>query len=263
MKIIEKSIIGKNADPTLCEDGLFISDDFIAVIDGATAKTHELFSGKTGGRVAMEIIISALGKLNKNAEKDDAFTFLNSQLSELYSINPKGKAAACIIIYSKAHNEIWSCGDCQCIINDTLHLNEKEIDVIASKARALFLEIALLSGKTERELLENDVGREFIKPIIENQDIFENGNGRFAYEVLNGKNLRLDLIKTYTVSGGDTVVLASDGYPILKNTLEDSEKELEMVINNNPLCNKGYCSTKGVAPGNKSFDDRAYIKFIV
>ena len=164
-----RCIIGKNADPTLCEDGLFISDDFIAVIDGATAKTPELFSGKTGGRAAMEIIISALGKLNKNSEKDDAFTFLNSQLSELYSINPKGKAAACIIIYSKAHNEIWSCGDCQCIINDTLHLNEKEIDVIASKARALFLEIALLSGKTERELLENDVGREFIKPIIENE----------------------------------------------------------------------------------------------
>ena len=57
MEIIEKSIIGKSTDQSLCEDGLFISEDFIAVIDGVTAKSPGLFNGKTGGRAAMESIL--------------------------------------------------------------------------------------------------------------------------------------------------------------------------------------------------------------
>jgi dGTP triphosphohydrolase len=94
--------------------------------------------------------------------------------------------------------------------------------------------------------------------------IEKGGRGlNLTYEVLNGKNLRYDLIKTYKVNTGDTVVLASDGYPVLKNTLEESENELKKVIKENPLCNKDYLSTKGVKKGNMSFDDRTYIKFIV
>ncbi len=263
MEIIEKSIIGKSTDQSLCEDGLFISEDFIAVIDGVTAKSPEFFNGKTGGRAAMESILKTLEKVDKNITKNDLFKILNEHISELYNISPDGRASACAIIYSKAYNEIWCCGDCQCLINNTLYLNEKEIDSIFSKARALVLEIALLQGKTEDELLENDIGREFIKPILETQHLFENSNNQFAYEVLNGKNLRYDLIKTYKVNTGDTVVLASDGYPVLKNTLEESENELKKVIKENPLCNKAYLSTKGVKKGNMSFDDRTYIKFIV
>jgi len=263
MKIVEKSIIGKATDQSLCEDGLFISDDFIAVVDGVTAKSPELFSGKTGGRAAMEKILTTLKTTEKDINKDDLFKLLNKSVGELYKISLKGRASACAIIYSKAHNEIWCCGDCQCIINDKLFLNEKEIDFVTSKVRALVLEIALLKGKTEAELLENDIGREFIKQLIDNQYLFENSNNQFAYEVLNGKALRYDLIKTYKVNSGDTVVLASDGYPVLKSTLEESENELKKVLKENPLCNKGYLSTKGVSKGNLSFDDRTYIKFIV
>jgi dGTP triphosphohydrolase len=94
--------------------------------------------------------------------------------------------------------------------------------------------------------------------------IEKGGRGlNLTYEVLNGKNLRFDLIKTYKVCNGDTVVLASDGYPVLKATLSESEHELNKVIKENPLCNKGYLSTKGLKKGNLSFDDRTYIKFIV
>ena len=38
MKIIESSIIGKKSQE-VCEDGMVITDDFIAVIDGSTSKT--------------------------------------------------------------------------------------------------------------------------------------------------------------------------------------------------------------------------------
>ena len=38
MIIIEQSIIGKKCQE-VCEDGLVVTDDFIAVIDGSTSKT--------------------------------------------------------------------------------------------------------------------------------------------------------------------------------------------------------------------------------
>ena len=42
MKIIEKNIIGKKSQET-CEDGLVITDDFIAVIDAAPARLPSIF----------------------------------------------------------------------------------------------------------------------------------------------------------------------------------------------------------------------------
>lgn len=38
MQIIEQFIASKYGDDVLCEDGLFINDKFIAVMDGVTAK---------------------------------------------------------------------------------------------------------------------------------------------------------------------------------------------------------------------------------
>ena len=38
MKIIESKIVGKKSQEA-CEDGMVVTDDFIAVIDGSTSKT--------------------------------------------------------------------------------------------------------------------------------------------------------------------------------------------------------------------------------
>ena len=38
MKIIEQNLVGKYTQDT-CEDGIVITDNFIAVIDGSTSKT--------------------------------------------------------------------------------------------------------------------------------------------------------------------------------------------------------------------------------
>ena len=52
MKIFEQFIKGKKENQALCEDMLFVSADFVAVVDGVTAKNDALFDGKTGGRAA-------------------------------------------------------------------------------------------------------------------------------------------------------------------------------------------------------------------
>ena len=65
------------------------------------------------------------------------------------------------------------------------------------------------------------------------------------------------------VSSPNEVVLASDGYPFLKPTLAESEEALLHLIAHDPQCIHDFIATKGLVAGNKSFDDRTYIRFRV
>ena len=64
------------------------------------------------------------------------------------------------------------------------------------------------------------------------------------------------------VSSPSEVVLASDGYPFLKPTLAASEAALVEQIANEPQNIRSFIATKGIVEGNKSFDDRTYIRFL-
>ena len=67
--------------------------------------------------------------------------------------------------------------------------------------------------------------------------------------------------QTKPVSSLNEVVLASDGYPFLKPTLAASEAALAEQIANDPQNIHSFIATKGIVEGNKSFDDRTYIRF--
>ena len=56
MKIIEQNLVGKYTKDT-CEDGIVITDSFIAVIDGSTSKTtFRLKSEMSNGQYCMKLI---------------------------------------------------------------------------------------------------------------------------------------------------------------------------------------------------------------
>lgn len=263
MKIIEQFIMGKKKDQSLCEDGLFVSDGFIAVFDGVTSKSERTFGGKTGGRAAMEKALEAMEDISFDIEAKELFEKVNNAVLSLYNGESTGEAAVCGIVFSRHKKQIWSLGDCQCRINSQYYPHEKQIDTILSDVRALVLELARYEGATDNELMQNDAGREFILPILKKQHILANSKSKFGYAILNGAHFDSEKIEIHTVNNGDIVVLASDGYPFLYSSLEQCEKELERTIKENPLCDNGYVSTKGIAPDNKSFDDRTFIKFIV
>ena len=72
MKIIESSIIGKKS-PAACEDGMVVTDDFIAVIDGSTSKTPKhLNPDMKNGKYAMMLISEYIREeLKADASVDD------------------------------------------------------------------------------------------------------------------------------------------------------------------------------------------------
>ncbi len=264
MRITERFIEGKNEDCSLCEDEIFVSDDFIAVIDGVTAKNGDFFNGLSGGKAAALKVAQALNGIPFDADCYSAVEKITEAVASLYTENrEKGVAAASVIVYSVFRNEIWSVGDCQCIIGGDIFLHEKEIDRVNSEFRSLVLECEKRKGVSEEELSENDTGRAAIMPVLNCQHIFANSEGKYSYGIINGTRVPKCHIIVHKVKQGDEVILASDGYPHLKTTLQESEMLLKEEMEKNPLCIKGYISTKGMVKGNKSFDDRAYIKFRV
>ncbi len=264
MKIIEQFIKGKSVDQSLCEDMIFCNDAFVVVADGVTPKGSQLFNGESGGRAAARAVCDAVSGFRSDIDVYEAVELMTKSVRGLYDEGEcEYGAAAGVIIYNRHRNEIWSIGDCQCIINGEKHLHEKAVDRIVSDMRALVLEIARLEGAMDEELMARDIGREFVLPILKKQSIFANGSGRFSYGVINGRAVFEKDIVVHKVKAGDMVVLASDGYPELCESLAESEEKLQLQLKNNPLCDGDYRSTKGLQKNSTSFDDRSYVRFIV
>lgn len=85
----------------------------------------------------------------------------------------------------------------------------------------------------------------------------------FGYPVLIGQGIEPSMIKIYPVKSGDEILLASDGYTVLRGTLEESAKKLQRILKEDPLCFRAYRSTKGKKSCNVSFDDRAYCRILM
>jgi hypothetical protein len=271
MKLIEKFMESKSGNVEECEDGLFINENYIAVVDGATSKGNITWDGKTSGRYTKDIILDTLPKLDENVDAAQAIQAINNNIKKAYKdnyetakVNFAERLLASIIIFSVKKQEIWSFGDCQCIINEKLYSHEKKVDKVLSEVRSLYISLSLMGGKTEQDIISDDIGREYILPILKKQSIFANSNNtEYGFDVLDGFDINVDNIKIYKVQKGDEIVLASDGYPKLQNTLKASEKILEETLKSDPLLINIYKSTKCLNKQNKSFDDRTYVKFVV
>ncbi len=267
MKIIEEFIRGKRPNQSKCEDGYIIKENLIAVVDGVTAKGKHLWKDSmSSGCYAKELILEYLKGDVAELEPQTLFQNLSDILKNAYAatfdtVIPAELLRGCIIVYNDIKKEIWSYGDCQCIINGKTFQDEKECDILASNKRAAVIKEQIKNGATVQELLANDVGREAIFDDILSFLNYENKRCHLGYPVLNGSEIVPEFIVRHSVPTGSSVVLASDGYPVLMPTLSESEKELQRLIDADPLCAFENVSTKGISPENSSFDDRCYVRF--
>lgn len=270
VRIIESMCKSKTQDETACEDGLVIGEHFIAVIDGVTCSGVPKIEGKTSGTFAKDILKEAITQLPPESEAKEAIRLLNQYLKNAIENQPAWKTLpswswpqAAVIIYSIKRREIWSFGDCQCVVNGQVHQQEKEIDIILSKVRTLINEMAIKEGTSIESLTEKDVGREYILPLIYKQRIFANAEGRFAYDVLNGGVIHPERALIIEVPQKAEVILASDGYKILKNNLKETEELLAKMLREDLLCMYDLQGTKGVMNNQQSFDDRTFVRFLL
>lgn len=275
MKVIESKIEGKKI-PESCEDGLVVTADFIAVIDGSTSKTpHHLSPDMKNGRYAMVLISEYIQHELKPESTVEDFcegvtsyiynkVYRQQGIEEQMQAHPEERLTASAILYSKAKNEVWMVGDCQAIIDGKLYENNKPFEDIVARRRVELIR----QGFTPQE------ARKTIEPLLI-QAMLEGQNK--TYTVIDGfpiyqkgmkvvslnapqKNVETDVADSLPLPTKE-IVLASDGYPFLKPTLTESEEALAHLLAYDPQCTHEFIATKGIVVGNKSFDDRTYIRF--
>ena len=289
MKIIESSIIGKKS-PAACEDGMVVTDDFIAVIDGSTSKTPKhLNPDMKNGRYAMMLISEYIREeLKADASVDDfcqgVTAYIYNKVYEKLGVeerlkeHPEERLTASAILYSRTRNEVWMVGDCQAIIAGKLYENGKPYEQEIARKRVELIEQGLSPAEARKQIEPL-----LIKAMLSGQNQ--------TYTVIDGFPIYREGVKVVSVSdscsvqdsvpASDTVpcsdsvsasgtisvssseiVLASDGFPFLKPTLAASEAALAEQIANDPQNIHSFIATKGIVEGNKSFDDRTYIRFV-
>ena len=281
MDIIESSIIGKKS-PEACEDGMVVTDDFIAVIDGSTSKTPKhLNPDMKNGRYAMMLISEYIREeLKADASVDDfcqgVTAYIYNKVYEKLGVeerlkeHPEERLTASAILYSRTRNEVWMVGDCQAIIAGKLYENGKPYEQEIARKRVELIEQGLSPAEARKQieplLIEAMLsGQNQTYTVIDGFPIYRQGAKAVA---LKTKPVSSS-IETYfqeqtkPVSSPNEVVLASDGYPFLKPTLAASEAALVHLIAHDPQCIHDFIATKGLVAGNKSFDDRTYIRFRV
>lgn len=289
MKIIESSIIGKKS-PEACEDGMVVTDDFIAVIDGSTSKTPKhLNPDMKNGRYAMMLISEYIWeKLKADASVDDfcqgVTAYIYNKVYEKLGVeerlkeHPEERLTASAILYSRTRNEVWMVGDCQAIIDGKLYENGKPYEQEIARKRVELIEQGLSPAEARKQIEPL-----LIKAMLSGQNQ--------TYTVIDGFPIYREGVKVVSVSdscsvqdsvpasdsvhcsdsvsasgtisvSSSEIVLASDGYPFLKPTLAASEAALAEQIANDPHNIRSFIATKGIVEGNKSFDDRTYIRFV-
>ena len=280
MKIIESSIIGKKS-PEACEDGMVVTDDFIAVIDGSTSKTPKhLNPDMKNGRYSMMLISEYIREeLKADASVDDfcqgVTAYIYNQVYEKLGVeerlkeHPEERLTASAILYSRTRNEVWMVGDCQAIIAGKLYENGKPYEQEIARKRVELIEQGLSPAEARKQieplLIEAMLsGQNQTYTVIDGFPIYREGVKVVALKMKPVSSS----IETYfqeqvkPVSSPNEVVLASDGYPFLKPTLAASEAALAEQIANDPQNIHSFIATNGIVEGNKSFDDRTYIRFV-
>ena len=288
MKIIESSIIGKKSQEA-CEDGMVVTDDFIAVIDGSTSKTPKhLNPDMKNGRYAMMLISEYIREeLKADASVDDfcqgVTAYIYNKVYEKLGVEerlkelPEERLTASAILYSRTRNEVWMVGDCQAIIDGKLYENGKPYEEKIARKRVELIEQGLSPAEARKQIEPL-----LIKAMLSGQNQ--------TYTVIDGFPIYREGVKVVSVSdscsvqdpvpasdsvpcsgsvsasgtisvSSSEIVLASDGYPFLEPTLAASEAALAEQIANDPQNIHSFIATKGIVEGNKSFDDRTYIRF--
>lgn len=268
MELNRVFIQGKKSE-AVCEDGYVFTEHYAAVVDGVTSKSEHLFSGKTPGRIGMEAVCREISLLEANLSVEQAVCQLSMALRRAREHMDKEHRVtlleyprACAAIYNRARREVWLIGDCQCCVNGKVYTNTKRIDDVLMQLRSFVLQCELLSGKTEEMLQAEDPGRQAILPFLKKQFLFENRDGLFGYPVLNGEKIVKEQIVVIPVPEGSRVTLATDGYPVLYESFEQSEAALQERLEKDPFCYRENLQTKGIQNGNVSFDDRCYLQFM-
>lgn len=259
-----------------------MTDDFVAVVDGSTSKSPTRIDPEVSdGRLCMTIVADFIERMPAGIGMHDFCRGVTAAVYNIYVsrardtarllMNPTHRMAASCAVYSRQRQEVWMVGDCQCIVAGRCYDNPKPYeqrvaDIRAAHIHRLFDE-ARATGipidELTHDLMTTDSGREAAIGELISACAYQN----VTFAVIDGYTMPLHCVKVISTKAEprtttQEIVLATDGYPVLCPSLQESEEALARQLTEDPLCIGAFRATKGLMHGRRSFDDRSYIRFV-
>ena len=271
-KPIEYTTVSKTGDERGNHDGIVIDDKFLAVIDAYQARGYRGWHNKPAGIFAKNLICQALVEQPADAEAADVVRALEELLLEqtasaIEQMQDKQVYAypmTRLLIYSAAKKQIWRLGDSPFVVDGELNFNRSEALQQAALKRAEVAEKFLANDRTDlKDMVNNDYGRTSIM-----EDIVAEERRVDGVECLSGNpetdmDTLLSNVEVFQLEDGQEVILASDGYPRLLGTIEDSEEWLAEERKRDPLFVRDYKALRTAKDEEAGYDDRSYVRFVV
>ncbi len=250
--------------------------------------------GTSNGRLAMLLVKDFIRQMPADISVQDFCRGVTEYINKVYRIagldishlqqHPIERLTASCAIYSAHRQQVWMVGDCQVVVgqqgNCQCYNNPKPQEAIYDHKRAEVLRRMLANGDaTIDSVRTNDPGRAAVLPDIIDSCNYQNRSGNGGYSVIDGFTIPLDKVRIIdipqkadantnhntdlNVNTSTTLILASDGYPTVLPTLTATEQHLQAIIAHDPLLIHDFLATKAVMKGQKSFDDRSYLRLSV
>ncbi|WP_395173251.1 hypothetical protein [Roseibium alexandrii] len=212
------------------------------ILDSACA-----YIGQMPGAISLDQLIADLDKL----------VAVRKQAIGVSDFRSTGGFVFCL--YSAHHREIWRVGDCKFRNNGFEKNTMFEAEAICAVARAMILKSKLNTGETPQSIMTAPDYPHLIDDLLVHEATFLNrANEPFGVGAIIGSGVPDDYIERIPARPGH-LVITSDGYPVVCDTLAETEEQLNNHLSEDPLCMDQNRQCKGLAPGLQSFDDRTFI----
>ena len=143
MRIIERYCRGKRNDQSLNEDGMLVTDDFAAVVDGVTSKKRAASVAASWRR---DLMLGVIGGMPADASMrqmqravDECFQarYRSHEAGiRVFADEPVERLQVNAVVYSARRHEAWLFGDCQIMVNGVQTPTTKDVDVLLGDLRA-------------------------------------------------------------------------------------------------------------------------------
>lgn len=233
--------VGKKNDQN--NDGVYVGENFVAVIDGVSNNSKVDINGKH--IEIADIITGAISKIDrpdapgyaKTLEFEEFVQYINLYIKKYceklnYPLDEKPLEATGAI-YSKYYNQIWLIGDCRAICDGKTIQNELKIDEVFIKLRIELTNLLLQEGYAEEELIG---GSEKERAILKKPELI--------FEYINDKEKATQFLQYMKDTMFETLLECgfSEDDIIKQNLLEKyyTPTELQKYLKNNPNAKGGY-----------------------
>lgn len=249
------------------EDRLIVTDDFAAVIDGATSSGP--IAGRAGGIVAAEAVEQTIKHLAPDATVRDFVDRATASIASAIGtwhdetvMRPSAVAA----VWSRARGEVWRVGDCHVRVEGREYPGGKEIDRIGYEFRCAVIKARMRLGLTSIEAERRIPTMEQpFRPLVLAQHAFLNvdSDDPLAYGALAGTFVPDRFIEVFHAADAREIILASDGFLSPQPTLAEGLAEIANVRENDPLMVDMVMGSRPFMPGRDYFDDTTYLRIAI